>query len=369
MRIQITGEIGNYIDISGRKYSYFAGNNYLGLSSHTDLKIAAKEAIDSYGLNFAASRHTTGTSDIHLKLERELAEFKGKDDAVVFASGYMGNGILLHVLRDQYDIVLADEMSHPSILEGIPWDLRNIHLYKHGDIQYLEDLLDRNRKHRALVITEGVFALTGEICPLDHIYALTKKYNATLIVDDAHATGVLGESGKGTPEHFDLQHAPNLYQTETMSKALGAYGGFISANQEIIDGIRERSKIYLGSTALPPPLVGAGLASVRIVSQQPELRPKLINKASEIRRRIIDLGYHTNSAPTPIIPVFFSTVDKAKDLSLHLEENGIIAPCISYPVKMDSFIVRFTVSVNHSTEQIEGLLETLQKWISKHGTL
>jgi len=368
MKIQIESEIGNHIRLSGKEYSFFAGNNYLGLANHPEVKIAAKNAIDTYGLNFAASRHTTGTSDIHLELEKELSLFKNEDDAIVFASGYMGNGILLQVLKDQYTTVFADEISHPSILEGIPHDIKKIHFFRHSDIQHLEDLLILHRNHAALIISEGVFALTGEISPIDEIYALSKTYNALLIVDDAHATGVIGESGRGTPEYFKLQDTSGMFQTETMSKALGVYGGFISSNQEIINLIRERSSTCLGSTSLPPPIVSAACASVRIVRQQPELRPVLYKKAKEIRRGIMELGYQTNQAPTPIIPVFFESSSQARNLSLYLEQNGIIAPSISYPVKMDKFIVRITVSVNHTPDQIAELLETLKKWKSQNGT-
>ncbi len=359
-------EIGAYTEKSGRRFSLFAGNNYLGLSDHPDIKNAAIKSINKYGLNFAASRHTTGTSEIHLELERELSEFKNKEDSVVYASGYMGNAILFQVLRDQYSLVLADEISHPSIRDGIPRDVESLHYFRHGDLQHLEELLFKNKNQSALIITEGIFALTGEISPIDKIFSLSEKYNAILIIDDAHATGVLGESGKGTPEHFNLQDEPNIYQTETMSKALGVYGGFISGSQEIVNLIREKSNICLGSTALPPPLVAAACASVRIIRHNAHFRPVLAQKASEIRRGIIELGYQTNSAPTPIIPVYFESREQARNLSFYLEEHGIIAPYISYPVKMDRFIVRITVSVNHTSDQIEELLETLKNWKKQH---
>lgn len=362
MKFQLNSEIGNYIQSSDRKYSFFAGNNYLGLAANPEVKNAAKNAIDRYGLNFAASRSTTGTSDIHLELEKELSAFKDTEDSIVFASGYMGNGILLKLLKDQYTTIFTDESSHPSILEGIPHDIRDIHFFRHGDIQHLEDLLIKHRNHPALIISEGIFALTGEISPIDEIYTLARQYNALLIVDDAHATGVLGKFGRGTPEYFNLQHASSLYQTETMSKALGVYGGFISSRLEIISLIRERSSTFIGSTALPPPLVSAACESVRIVRQNPQLRPALYEKASKIRKGIIESGYSTNQAPTPIIPVFFESSDQARNLSLYLEENGIIAPSVSYPVKTDKFLVRITVSVNHTSDQIEELLETLKKW-------
>ncbi len=367
MTIRLNSEISNYIQLSDKRYSYFSGNNYLGLSNHPEIKKAAKKSIDRYGLNFAAARQTTGTSEIHLELEKEISDFKNKEDAVVFASGYMANSILLHALKDRYTTIFTDEAAHPSIIDGIPRNTKQIHFFKHCDVQHLEDLLHQNKNKQALIITDGIFALTGEISPLNEIHPLADKYGAILVVDDAHATGVLGENGKGTPEYFHLQDAANIYQTETMSKAFGVYGGFISASKEIVSRIRENSRAYLASTSLPPPIVSAACTSVKIVRQQPQLRPALYKKANEIREGVIKLGFHTNEGPTPIIPIFFSSRDKARKLSGYLKENGIIVPCINYPVNMDKFIVRITVSVNHTRDQIEDLLVLLKQWRSKHG--
>ncbi len=364
--IHLNSGVSNYIQLLDKSYSFFSGNNYLGLSGHPEVKKASQNAIEKYGLNFAAARHTTGTADIHLELEKDLSDFKNEEDAVTFASGFMGNSILLHSLLDQYTALFIDELAHPSILEGIPREIKNIHFYKHCDVQHLEDLLRKHINQRALIITDGIFALTGIISPLQEIYTLVEKYNAILIVDDAHATGVLGKNGQGTPEHFHLQGAAQIYQTETMSKALGVYGGFISANREMINLIRESSKIYLASTSLPPPLVAAACTSVKIVKQQPGLRPALVQKADEIREGIIKLGFHTNREPTPIIPVFFNSRNQATELSGYLKEHGIIVPCVNYPVAMEKVIVRITVSVSHTRDQIENLLAILKQWRSTH---
>ena len=202
--ITLDSEPGNYIQLAGKTYSIFSGNNYLGLSGHPEIRKAAKEAIDRYGLNVAAARHTTGTTDIHLELEKELSDFKNREDSVVFASGYMGNGILLNALRDRYDTIYADEAAHPSIQDGIPRDIRPVHSYKHCDVGHLEDLMKKNKNSRPLIITDGIFPLTGEIAPLHEIHPLAEKYGAIIVTDDAHATGVLGEYGTGTPEHFQL---------------------------------------------------------------------------------------------------------------------------------------------------------------------
>lgn len=365
--IELNSEVSNYIQIDGRKYSLFSGNNYLGLSNHPELKKASRESIEKYGLNFAAARHTTGTADIHLKLEKELADFKRKEDAVVFASGYMGNSILLHALKDQYTSVFVDESAHPSLLDGIPREKKHIHFYKHCDVQHLEDLLKKNKGRQALIITDGIFPLTGEIAPLDEIQTLAGRYGHKMVVDDAHATGVLGEYGRGTPEFFNLHHRADIYQTETMSKALGAYGGFISASKAIIDRIRNSSRTYLASTSLPPPIVSAGCASLKLIRQKPELRATLIQHTSELRKGVLELGFQTSDVPTPIIPIFFSSLDKARGLSDYLKENGLIVPCVHYPVKTDYFIARMTVSASHNRDQIAELLLLLEKWRSVHG--
>lgn len=365
--ILLENKIGSYITFRGKSFSFFAGNDYLGLSCHPVVIQAAVKALEKYGVNFSASRQTTGTSEIHLELEKMLTRFKGKENALVFATGYMGNRMLFHALKEQYSIVFADRQAHPSIIDGIPNEVP-YRFYNHCNPNYLEDLLIKNKKHRPLIITDGIFALTGEIAPIDEIYSLAEKYIALLIVDDAHATGVLGKNGRGTPEHFNLDGAVNLYQSETMSKALGAYGGFIASDDAFIQSIRSESMFYRASTSLPPPLVAAGCASLQLIQQQPELREKLKENASLIRNGIKNLGFTTAGESTPIIPIIFHSRQKARSLSEYLKENRIIAPALDYPVKTGNFILRITASSNHTNEQIENLLFTLKKWRDKYGT-
>lgn len=355
-------EIDSCITLENSRYSYFAGNNYLGLANHPDLVKAACEALQKYGVNFSASRQTTGTSVIHLELEKLLANFKEQEDAVVFATGYLGNRLLLDALRDRYTAVFADSQAHPSIRDGIPKDISSLGFYDHCNPGHLEDLLKKNRRNRPLIITDGIFALTGEIAPLREIYSVAQKYKALIVVDDAHATGVLGQSGKGTPEHFGLERAENVFQSETMSKALGVYGGFIAASREVVCKIRTRSSFYGASTALPPSLVAAGCASVKYISEHPGLRIKVRENAQMVRDGVLNLGFDTPGGITPIIPVFFQDQKKARNLSSFLKENHIIAPAADYPVKADKYIVRITVSANHTKEQIENLLSILKKW-------
>ncbi len=366
--IVLNGAVGNYVRLDGKKYSYFAGNNYLGLADHPDLKKEASKFIKLYGVNFAASRRTTGTAEIHLELEKQLAVFKNTQESVVFASGYQGNSILLEVLKNKYSAVFMDQLAHPSIVAGIPREITKTYHYKHCDPNHLETLLEQSKGTRPLIITDGVFALTGEIAPLDKIYPLLKKFNGILVVDDAHSTGVLGKNGRGTPEHFNLPEDENIYQTETMSKALGSYGGFISGSIGLVDLIRENSATYQASTSLPPAIIGASQASLRIINENPGLRIHLLERSNELRQEIAAMGFHTAGDGTPIIPIMFSEAGLAKNLSIFLEKNKIIAPHINYPVKMGKYMVRMTVSASHTNEQTDQLLEVLTKWKKKNGT-
>ena len=366
----ISSSEGNYVSINGRRYSYFGGNNYLGLAQHPLLKEAAAESITRYGLSFSASRVTSGTSEIHIELEKKLSEFKCKQDTVVFPSGYQGNSILLQVLKGSKPAVFIDQYAHPSIMENIPQDIVYIKHYKHCDSDHLESLLKHLPKgYEPRILTDGIFALTGEISPLDKIAPIADRYNAILIVDDAHSTGILGENGRGTPEYFHLGGNDNIYQTETMSKSFGSYGGFISGSKGLISSIRGESSVYQASTALPPPLVAAGIASLNIIKAQPELRIHLLEKSFTLREKIINLGYQSSGFGTPIIPLLFSHLEYAQHLSEYLKNSGIIVPCINYPVKLSKYLVRIAVSVKHTDEQTADLLKLLKQWKTTYGPI
>ncbi len=364
--ILLNSQVGNYIISNGRRYSYFAGNNYLGLAGDERIKAAVIRAVEKYGVNFSASRHTTGTADIHLELEKALAYFKGKDDAVVFASGYQGNSILLEVLRGRYSTLFIDQSAHASILAAIPSDVTGVIFYNHCDADHLDQLLESSTGSDPLVITDGIFPLTGEIAPLDRIYPVVRRHHGILVVDDAHATGILGDTGKGTPEYFGLTGDENIHQTETMSKALGGYGGFISGSRALTSLIRERSATYQASTALPPPIAAAGIASLRILGENPGLRLQLLETAWYLRKEIAGMGYRTTDYRTPIIPVIFDASEKARGLSLFLEQNGVIAPFMNYPVRKEMHQIRIALSVSHTEEQVSQLLDLLKKWKKKN---
>ena len=354
--------VGNYVRAEGQKYSCFAGNNYLGLANHPDVVEAAIQGAQKYGVNFSASRQTTGTSEIHLELEQQLALFKNREDSVVFASGYLGNKILLQLLREEYDAVFADQSAHSSILDAIPCNKSDLNFYEHLNCTDLEYQIKKRKSTRPLVITDGIFALTGEIAPLDEIYKVIENRNGMLIVDDAHATGVLGENGRGTPEYFGLGDAPRIFQTETMSKAIGVYGGFISASKTFTQRIREKSPVYGASTSLPPPLVTAAIAAIKLVGEQQDLRKQMLLNAERIRNRVITLGFQTTQSCSPIIPLLFQNQSDAINLSDFLKAHFILAPFVNYPVKTVQSIVRITASAIHTVDQIDDLLAVLEKW-------
>jgi 7-keto-8-aminopelargonate synthetase-like enzyme len=361
--------IGNYVYIKGKKYSYFGGNNYLGLACHPELKSAAIRAIRKYGVNFSASRITTGTSDLHLELEKQLSFFKKKEDTILFPSGYQGNSILLDALSDRDTAIFIDRFAHPSIVESVPRFITEVQYYDHCDIGHLDVLIrELPATFRPLIITDGIFALTGKIAPVDEIYSLAEKHNALLVVDDAHSTGVLGQNGRGTPEYFELGEKAGIYQTETMSKALGSYGGFISGSSDFIRALREKTAVYQASTALPPHVVAAGLASLKIITENPGLRIKLNNTSMQIKKEITDMGFNTTPDETPIIPLLFDSPAMTAGLSLFMETNGYIVPSLNYPNKLGKHMVRITVSAIHTRKQTETLLKLLKKWRDKHGS-
>lgn len=366
--ITLNSGVGNYIDLKGKTYSYFAGNNYLGLANNPDIIKDSIAAIEKYGVNFSASRQTTGTSDIHLELEQLLAEFKAQEDAMVFASGYMGNKILLENLKNQYSVIFADSMAHASIFDGIPQAFTNVQFYDHCNPNHLEKLLTENKNQRPLIITDGIFALTGEIAPLGQLYSLAQKYNGLLVVDDAHATGVIGSNGRGTPEYFNLNGAKGLFQSETMSKALGSYGGFLSGTKVFVQQLRDSSAFYGASTALPPSVVAAACSALKIIKNTPQLRDTLLKNSEKLRTGIKELGFDTSGEGTPIMPIYFEEQKTAQELSAFLRKNFIIAPSVNYPVKMEKFIVRITVSATHTEDQIENFINNLKNWRDNHGS-
>jgi len=346
-----------HVCIANRTYLHFTGNNYLGLAHVAPIKQNAIAAIERWGTNLAASRITTGTTHLHQRLEKKLALFKGQSDAVCFASGFLSNAILLEMLAQDYQLVAIDEWAHPSILWAIGKRLPMVR-YAHCQPEALYQILSKESR-RVLVMTDGVFPITGEIAPLDCFMDGIDRYGIALVVDDAHATGVLGENGRGTPEHFNIV-SDNIYQSETMSKALGAYGGFISGNQKFIAQLRHVSQIYMGSTALSPACVGAAISALDYLDSHAHLRRKLIDNVSYLKKMLNGLGLAVDATPVPIIPLVFPDVAQAGRVATRLAQQGIFVCLSHYPGGGDQPTIRLTVNANHTLSDMDRLVNLLE---------
>jgi 7-keto-8-aminopelargonate synthetase-like enzyme len=339
----------------------FAGNNYLGLASASILKEAAGEALSRYGVSVAASRISTGTEKIHVRLEKALAEFMAREAALTFASGYLGGMILLSALSAQYDDVFLDSMAHPSLRDGIPRE-KQLYEYATLDVEDLRQLLRKHDRGRSLIATDGLFALTGDIAPLERIHKLAEEFGAMLVVDDAHAAGILGANGRGTLEFFGLENAQNVYQTGTFSKAFGGFGGFIAASGELIDAIFRNARAFGGSTALPPVMAAADLAAIEWVRTNPESRKNLLQLSEYSRSELCCLGFKTGGTGSPVAPLYFNTLKEAESLSQFLLEHNIQVPYFNYPVKTGNYALRMTFSLCHTESQLKYLFKILKKW-------
>ncbi len=354
----LTGPVKTRSNFNNREYLYFGGTNYLGFANRPELQQGAVEAVNNYGTSFSASRETSGTGLLHLELERRLAQFKGSEDACIYASGYIGNQILLSVLARPGDVVICDEWAHPSIVEAIPRSVREVRFFAHHDIDGLERSL--RGLNRAIIAINGVEPGTGEIAPLDRMIEVLPGGAVGILIDDCHGTAVLGENGRGTPEHYDIQSS-SVYQTETMSKALGSFGGFVAGSKEFCDRIRKMATTYIGSTPLPPAVLGASLAAVNLVMQEPHLRQTLRENAKYAIGKLVDLGFEAVFRGTPII--FISNLDEssAKGLHLRLRKAGIIVPFVHYPTADSPGRLRLVVTATHTRDDIDRLCDASQR--------
>jgi len=354
----LTGPVGPKACFGGKEYLYFGGTNYLGYANRSELQQGAVKAVRQYGTSFSASRETSGTNILHLELERKLAEFKASEDVCTYASGYLGNQILLSVLAQPTDVVVCDKWAHPSILEAIPHSVREVRFYAHHDIEELRKVL--TGLDRAIIAVNGVETGTGEIAPLEEILEILPDGEFRVLVDDCHATGVLGENGRGTPEHYGIT-SHKIYQTETMSKALGSFGGFIAGTKELCDRIRKMATTYIGSTPLPPAVLGASLAAVNLAMREPHLRQTLRENAKYAVTKLVDLGFEAVFRGTPIISISNLDESSAEKLHLRLRRAGIIVPFVHYPTADSPGRLRLVVTATHTRDDIDRLCDVCQQ--------
>lgn len=348
------------VRIGGRDFLLFSSNNYLGLANHPKLKEISKKTIDEYGIGAGASRLISGSMILHKKLEEEIARFKKTEMALIFSSGYMANIGTIPALVNKDDVIIIDKLCHASIIDGCKLSKARLQVYPHNDIETLDKVLRKNKhKNKKLIITEGVFSMEGSISFLPKILSLAKEYKALILLDDAHATGVLGNEGRGTCEYFNLQD-DSIIQMGTFSKALGSLGGFIAGSKDIIDYLRNKARSFIYSTALPPAVVAASIAALEIIGNEPELREKLWKKVNYLKDSIKELGYDILSSPSQIIPIIIGSNKKVLKFSKSLYKRGILISAIRTPtVPPKTERLRITIMATHQESDLNYLLNAL----------
>ncbi|MFM7767135.1 MAG: glycine C-acetyltransferase, partial [Bacteroidota bacterium] len=317
----------------GKEVVNFCANNYLGLSSHPKVVEAAKQAIDSHGYGMSSVRFICGTQDIHKELERKLSEFLGTEDTILYAAAFDANGGVFEPLFNDQDAIISDELNHASIIDGVRLCKAQRMRYKHNDMADLETQLQAamHLRHR-IIVTDGVFSMDGTIAQLDKICELADKYQALIMVDECHASGFMGKTGRGTHEHHNVMGRIDII-TGTLGKALGgALGGFTSGRKEIIDILRQRSRPYLFSNSLAPSIVGASIAVLDLLSSTTDLRDKLWNNTGYFREKIKDAGFDIKPGTHPIVPIMLYDAKLAQDFASKLLDEGIYVIGFFYPV-------------------------------------
>ncbi|MCS7185552.1 MAG: glycine C-acetyltransferase [Armatimonadetes bacterium] len=354
---------GAWIVVDGRKVLNLCSNNYLGFCNDPILKEAAKKAIDDYGVGPGAVRSIAGTMKLHLELERKLAEFKGTEAVVSFQSGFCANLATIPALVGREDGIFSDELNHASIIDGCRLSRAEIIRYSHCDVDDLKAKLQehRHRFRRALVVTDGVFSMDGDIAPLPEIVKLAREYDAFVMVDDAHGEGVLGRGGRGITDHFGL-HGEVDIEVGTLSKAFGVVGGYVAGGAELCEYLRQRGRPFLFSSAVTPPDVAACIAAVDILVQSEERVQKLWENACYFQNGLKGLGFDIGKTQTPITPVMLGEATLAQQFSRRLFEEGIFAQAIGYPtVPRGAARIRVMISAVHSKEDLDFALEKFEK--------
>jgi glycine C-acetyltransferase len=350
----LQGPQGSAIRVAGREVINFCANNYLGLASHPAVVEAAHEGLRRYGYGLASVRFICGTQDLHKQLEAALARFLVKDDAILYTSCFDANGGLFETILGEEDTVLSDELNHASIIDGVRLCKAKRFRYRHSDMGELEKGLQQAAgSGLRLIATDGVFSMDGDTARLPEICDLAERYQAAVMVDDSHATGVLGAGGKGTPEHLGVLERVDII-TSTLGKALGgAAGGFTCARKEVVEFLRQRSRPYLFSNSLPPMIVMAALKAVELIAESASLRDRLHANARQLRSALEGTGFRLKPGQHPILPVMLGDASLASQMADRLLDRGIYVIGFSYPVvPQGQARIRIQVSAAHTSEQL-----------------
>ncbi len=351
------------VQIDGRPLVMCAANNYLGLVDDGRLREAAIDAIHRYGTGASGSRLITGTTDLHLQLEQALSQLKQTEAAIVFNTGYMANLAALSTLVGAGDVIFSDELNHASIIDGCRLSKATIVIYRHNDMDDLRRKLENCvTTGQRLIVTDGVFSMDGDVANLPAIVDLAEEYDAWVMVDDAHATGVFGEHGGGTADHYGLPADSIHIQVGTLSKALASEGGFIAGSAVLIDYLRNRARPFIFSTALAPPVIGAAIRAVEIIRAEPQRRERLHALAQRLRTGLSEAGLQVIPGEAPIVPIVIGDPERTLEYSRRLEHHGVFATAIRPPtVPSGTSRIRLTLMATHSDEDIEQIIDACVK--------
>jgi glycine C-acetyltransferase len=359
----LEGEQRPVAQFDGREVINLSSNNYLGLTTHKTLRRAAIEAIRTHGVGAGAVRTIAGTMDLHMALEEQIAKFKNTEAAVVFQSGFTANAGTVAAILGKDDLILSDELNHASIIDGCRLSRAAIRVFKHRDVADCERLCKEteNWPGRKLLITDGVFSMEGDIAPLPALCGLAEKYNCIMMVDDAHASGVLGRNGRGTVDHLGC-HGRVHIQVGTLSKAIGAMGGYVCGSRELVDYLYHRARPFLFSTGHPPSVVSTCQAAFRLLDspEGEKLIKKLWSNTKFFQRRLKRFGFSTGASETPITPIHVGEAAKAFELSRRLYEAGVYIPAVGFPtVPEGKARLRAIVTATHKRADLEQACETI----------
>jgi glycine C-acetyltransferase len=364
---------GARVLVGGRELLNFCANNYLGLSWHPAVLAAARRALDERGFGLSSVRFICGTQDLHLELEGALARFFGFEAALLFGSCFDANGGVFEALLGEEDAIVSDALNHASLIDGIRLCRARRYRYASGDMGELETRLSEARAAGArlvLVATDGVFSMDGHLAPLDRICELARRFEALTLVDDSHASGFVGRTGRGTPEHFAVQGRVDIL-TSTLGKALGgAAGGFVAARREVVELLRQRARPYLFSNALAPSIAGGSLAALQLIEGSTELRDRLMENARSFRERMTAAGFAVKPGDHPIVPIMLGEARQAVDFAKDLLAEGIYVVGFSYPVvPQGQARIRVQLSAAHAPEHVTQAVEAFTKIGKRRGLI
>jgi glycine C-acetyltransferase len=346
----------------GREVINLSSNNYLGLTTYPKLRARALEAIEKWGVGSGAVRTIAGTMTIHMELEEKIAKFKHVEASVVFQSGFTANAGTVQAILSREDIIISDQLNHASIIDGCRLSRAEIKVFPHKDIEACENILKEieGRKCHKLLVTDGVFSMDGDIAPLPQLVELAEKYGCIMMIDDAHASGVLGRNGRGTVDHYNLHGRVDI-QVGTLSKAIGALGGYICSTRDTIDFLYHRARPFLFSTSHPPSVAATCLAAFEVLEEEPQLIDRLWANTKFFKEGLKRLGLNTGVSETPITPVIVGDAALAHEFSRQLFAAGVFAQSLGFPtVPVGKARIRTIVTATHTQEELTRALEILE---------